>query len=179
MTEEKPAFDENDEHVQRLLKGLDEDAAIPNRDVIADATKAAGEAFFSKSGTENRERDRGRNMMIFTKPAVLVAASVLVLLALFNFANNDAVGDVTFGEILEQALKSTTLQLKVTNDGKDANVWIKGGRVRWEDAPQKYRVAEGRRLWRVDETAGELREESNPWLHGEEQNLDLQPHFAR
>ncbi|MBT7836279.1 MAG: hypothetical protein HN694_11190, partial [Rhodospirillaceae bacterium] len=116
---------------------------------------------------------------------VLALAVVLGLIGGFAwlaawFGATNAVGSVTLGDVLQQAVQSETLQLKVVRDGTESDVWVRNSGkaksdVRWEESPTLYRIATGSRLWEIDEENNTVKSGSRNWLKPDEsrQQVDL------
>src|SRR6266403_69768 len=47
------------------------------------------------------------------------------------------------------------------------------GLVRWEDSPQRYRIAAGSRLWKIDEAANTAVAGDSPWFIDPQRQVDL------
>lgn len=180
----------DEEFPEQSFQLLNEDAAPPDAERIAAVTKLAGDAFTAVAEDHGRNatcadnttpvvrltesgQDKGSGMMLtFAKPlaALITAAAVLVVAW---FAPTGVSADVTLGSVLDQALKSGSLQLDVKVDGKESSVLVSGTSVRWEDSQKQYRIATGTRLWKVDEERETVRDEAHPWLTEDEKNVDL------
>lgn len=200
---DKNELDQNDEQVERLLKPLGTDTAPVNNDAIHAALRVATESFnnantSTPTSTPANFRPptntaphtttanpvtvsvvqptmtKAKPMFAITKSiAVLVTSAVMIITALVLPARK-AVGNVTLGRVLDQALNAETLQLKFRGDGAESDVWIQAGRrVRWEDSAQHYSIADGSRLWRIDESKNSVVPTSNPWLRIDAAEIDL------
>ena len=80
-----------------------------------------------------------------------------------------AVGAISLSHILYKAESAETLELKVVRDGTESSVWIRQKanepkRLRWEDMPSLYQIAEGSRLWRIDENENTVVTGATPWF---------------
>ncbi|HEY2148577.1 MAG TPA: VIT and VWA domain-containing protein, partial [Pirellulales bacterium] len=83
-------------------------------------------------------------------------------------------GAAPFSEVLDELRAQKTLELKVTKEGKAAEVWIRApGLVRWQDSPQRYKIAAGSRLWKIDESANTVTTGDSPWFVTAKQQIDL------
>ena len=79
-----------------------------------------------------------------------------------------------FADVLDNLRRQQTLELQVAKDGHKAEVWIRApGLVRWEDSPQKYRIAAGSRLWKIDEAANTAVAGDSPWFIDPRRQVDL------
>ncbi|HKD38078.1 MAG TPA: hypothetical protein VKB78_14795, partial [Pirellulales bacterium] len=83
-------------------------------------------------------------------------------------------GAALFSEVLDELREQKTLELKVTKEGKSADVWIRApGLVRWQDSPQRYKIATGSRLWKIDESANTVATGDSPWFVSPKDQVDL------
>lgn len=106
-------------------------------------------------------------MLFSTRFVVGLTALLVGSLVWFSTGVNRSVDAATFGRVLEKVAEAETLQLKISRDGINADVWIrKPGDVRWEDSPVRYRIASGSTLWEVDESANQAVDSANPWQRG-------------
>ena len=83
-------------------------------------------------------------------------------------------GSVPFGEVLEKLRGADSLRLQVLRNDAQAHVWVRRpGLVRWEESPERYRIAAGSRLWTIDETANSVAVSASPWFRSPENQIDL------
>ncbi len=83
-------------------------------------------------------------------------------------------GAMPFADVLDNLRRQQTLELQVAKDGHKAEVWIRApGLVRWEDSPQRYRIAAGSRLWKIDEAANMAVAGDSPWFIDPRRQVDL------
>ncbi|HND56816.1 MAG TPA: hypothetical protein PLV92_30565, partial [Pirellulaceae bacterium] len=115
-----------------------------------------------------------------------VAATVAALLLLSRSTphgkgRNERPGGAAFAEVLTRLRRAETLQFHLCRyesaDGaarEDANVWLRApGLVRRESSPQKYSIAAGSRVWRVDESDNTVTEGASPWFLSADAQVDL------
>ena len=104
----------------------------------------------------------------------LLATAAVVLVGLFLFDHNSARGEPQLTAAIEEVRQAKTLQLKVTKQGDSADVWVSApGKVRWEESPQQYKIANGSRWWKIDETENEASSEAPPANLDARQPIDL------
>ncbi|HEY2882234.1 MAG TPA: VIT domain-containing protein, partial [Pirellulales bacterium] len=106
--------------------------------------------------------------------AALAAIAAVLVLGITVLIHNTASGAPRFADVLDQFREAKTVQLRLTGEGKSADVWIRSpGEVRAEESPQKYTIASGSRLWKVDEAANTASSGKSPWYRDEKQPIDL------
>lgn len=184
MTADSPNnYDRKEEElVKSWLAPLNEEAAPFSQEIVHRVTRLAGDVFeqtpSNPSTTVSRvssisklsRKPRQRSMIA----KALVALSALLGTAIWFVSHGPATADVTAGSILDRTTNADSLQLRVTQRGQTANVWVKRpGQIRWEETPTKYRIATGSQLWRIDEETNTYRTETTNWYDEEEQRVDL------
>ncbi|MEO1994655.1 MAG: VIT domain-containing protein, partial [Planctomycetaceae bacterium] len=106
---------------------------------------------------------------LFVSLSTLTAAALLF----FNF-NGPVRGELTLGSVLDKTIEAKSLELQVVTDDSTANVlvWLPG-HVRWSESPTKYRIAAGSKLWRIDELANTVQQDSSAWFSKADSQIDL------
>ena len=165
---------DEDDFVEKVLRPLGNDAAPFRPDILERATRIAGDEFSGSTPiTAPARPERGRKHMM-TKAVLMLSAVALSVVALVVNIVGPAAGSTTLGSILDQNGTAATLQLRVIDDTTEADVWVRAsGQVRWEESPSRYRIASGRRLWRIDEAANTVASEDNPWFLDDSTPVDL------
>jgi hypothetical protein len=108
---------------------------------------------------------RGLAALAATVAAIFVGQQVLT--------NNPASG-APFSKVLESLRSAKSLELRVTKDGKSAQVLVRApGLVRFEDSSEQYRIAQGSRLWKIDEAANTAAPGDSPWFIDPDHQIDL------
>ncbi|HND55546.1 MAG TPA: hypothetical protein PLV92_24195, partial [Pirellulaceae bacterium] len=115
-----------------------------------------------------------------------VAATVAALLLLSRSTphgkgRNERPGGASFAEVLTRLRRAETLQFHLCRhesaDGaarEESNIWLRApGLVRRESSPQKYVIAAGSRVWRVDESDNTVIEGASPWFLSANSQVDL------
>lgn len=147
----------DDEPERSLLKPLTEDAAPVNVDLLAKLRAASLQEVGATTQVTLPQRGtqtKGRNMLALTAKALIGMATLVVGGFVWFFAGFHAEAGPTLGQILDEISNATTLQLQIVRDGDAADVWLQqGGRLRWEESPTSYRIADGTSLWEIDEQA--------------------------
>ncbi len=124
--------------------------------------------FTDESPTVSRPAKLWRGLM------ALLATAAVVLVGLFLFDHNSARGEPHLTAAIEEVRQAKTLQLKVTKQGDSADVWVSApGKVRWEESPQQYKIANGSRWWKIDETENAASPEAPPANLDARQPIDL------
>ncbi len=104
-----------------------------------------------------------------------LVASTAALVMWFGLSpNNRAVGATPFSQVLAGLHAAKTLQLRVSKSGESADVWVRApGLVRREESPQRYQIAAGSRLWRIDESNNTSVAGDSPWFISPQNQIDL------
>ncbi len=110
----------------------------------------------SDSGSAMRALFRSRGMAVFTSLASL-------MFAVWLFTPTTAKAETTLSELLQQLRDASSVTMQIQKPNGTSFVTLKApGVVRWDDGDRQYRVADGHRLWRVNETTGEITDEPSP-----------------
>ena len=113
-------------------------------------------------------------MLTLAARAVVSVTALAVCGLVWFSAGSNAEADSTLGEILDETRKARTLRLKIVRDGDVADVWMQeGGRLRWEESPTSYQIADGTSLWEIDEEANIARHSDDALLASAAADLDL------
>ena len=100
-----------------------------------------------------------------------MAAAVLFAWSIWP---TDSIGAPTFARVMARLREAQTLELRVIKPQQSAEVWVRApGLLRWEDSTERYRIAAGSRLWKVDETANTVTTGDSPWFLNPQQQIDL------
>lgn len=118
-----------------------------------------------------------RNTMftLALKSFVGLVASTAALIMWFGLAPvNPAIGATPFSEVLAELRQAQTLQFKVSKSGESADVWVRApGLVRREETPQRYQIAAGSRLWKIDESNNTAVAGDSTWFLSPDDQVDL------
>ncbi len=172
-----------DELLTQWLAPLDEEAAEFPEHEVERITNRGRQIFLEShapkpnpkpavSIPEPTPKPETRQRTMLTKALVAISA---LLGTLTWFATHDPVrAEVTLGSVLDQTTAAKTLKLQITKDGETATIWVqKPGQVRWETTPQQYRIAQGSKLWRIDETTNTAQTEAVSWVDQSSREVDL------
>ncbi len=172
---------DDDKLLGKLFRPLDADAAPVDVEFL-DRLKDQSAAEFARVAHEATDSDssialkndsvtissgRDRTMLTLTARLVFFITAACIGGAVWLAAwtgSGEAVGAVTLGTVLYQATESETLELKIVREEVEASVWIKEMRLRWEEMPSLYQIAEGSRLWSIDEKENTVESSSTPWF---------------
>ena len=112
--------------------------------------------------------------LAFRGIAALVAVISLFSAWLVSTPERVAQGGVPFSMVLEQLREADTLQFRVFQGGRSADVWLRRpGLARREELPQRYDIAAGSRFWKVDESTNTVVEGDSPWFLSPDKQIDL------
>jgi tetratricopeptide (TPR) repeat protein/predicted Zn-dependent protease len=115
-------------------------------------------------------------MLALAIRSTLAASAAFVMFAawLVPFPDAKIKAAVPFSDVMKELRDAQSLQLELVKDGHATEVWVRApGLVRIDDAPQRYRIAAGSRLWRIDETENTVAESDSPWFLSPARQIDL------
>ena len=202
MTSENTS-EPNEPRLAALIRAMDVDALAPDEAILETVRRQAAVAFdesiiavHSEAVTKPWDRlsachdslnlrqaeslpdVKGRKPMIILLAsrglAGLVAMASAVALWLSLAPTTSALSSTPFSTVLSELRSASSLQLKVSKEGQSADVWVRApGLVRREESPQRYQIAAGSRLWKIDEAENTAVESDSPWFLGPQQQIDL------
>ncbi len=171
----------DDLRLEMFLRPIDADGAPIDADALEQIRALAASEFDRSAGeADSPELKRlpptappsGRNIMKLL--AVLASSAAVLFFLVFPDSQGNRASQLAFGEVLERTYDAGTLQLRLIVDGESSEVWVQQpGLVRWEDAPARYRIARGSRLWRIDANDQIETEADNPWRMEDSDKIDL------
>ena len=187
------SHDRDDERLAQLLRAVDADVPAPDRERLAALREQSADVFVgrallpvsdlsqSQDGQECPSyKTAKRSPLMLTLAlrglACLTASALSLILVvwLMTSAPTPLSGAVPFSEVLAELRGAETLQFRLVKGASSAEVWVRApGLVRKEESPQRYEIAAGSRLWRVDETANTVTEEDSPWFLRHDKQIDL------
>jgi hypothetical protein len=136
----------------------------------SDKATDSSQVTLQRIGSESR----GRGMVTLAVRAAVSVTALVVSGFVWFFAGVNADADSTLGDVLDATREAHTLQLTVTRDGDEANVWLQdGGRLRYEASPSSYHIADGTTLWKIDEDANLAQRSDDSLLATAASNQDL------
>ncbi len=184
-------FEPEEQRLAALMRTIDFNVPAPDETLLKSLQQLAAARFeesFVSLPLDNRARQDGfvdgpnlgkgkRSMMMVLASrglAGMVAVISAVVLWLTVISSSSALSTTPFSSVLNELRSASSLQLKVSKSGRSAEVWVRApGLVRWEESPQRYQIAAGSRLWKIDETANTRVESDSPWFLGPQQQIDL------
>lgn len=105
---------------------------------------------------------------------VLSAATALMLAWLTPFGEKAVRGGVPFSVVLEELRGASTLHLQVEKSGQTADILVRApGLVRRQESPQRYQIAAGSRLWKVDLSENTVVEGDSQWFISPDRQINL------
>ncbi len=186
--------DRDENRIGAVLRAVDADPLPPDRALLAALRERSAEAFTATAAappdplppaspaTERQiapapaiRKPRNPMLTLALRGLAVLAATAAAVAGLFTFApSNSLSGATRFSEVLKELRDAKTLQLQVTKDGKTAEVWVRApGLVRWQETPQRYEIAAGSRLWKIDEQANTVTTGDSPWFISPTKQIDL------
>lgn len=191
----KKTHEPNELKISALIRTLETDTLEPDAAVldaaVLDALRIRAAAKFEeeeedcRTSLETRPADRTalanhnrrKPMLTFLASrglASVVALASAIALWLNLSPTTSALNTTPFSRVLSELRRASSLQLKISKDGQSADVWVRPpGLVRWEESPQRYTIAAGSRLWKIDETENTSVESNSPWFPGPQEQIDL------
>ncbi|HTN75869.1 MAG TPA: VIT domain-containing protein, partial [Pirellulaceae bacterium] len=172
MTSELPPPDEA--RWSALFSTLDTDVAPPDAATLAALRARSAQAFTSAIAASPTLASRTMSTMMFRLSAVLLAAAAAVAVMLQPWSGETLSSATTFDKVLAKLRSATSLELRIIKPNETATVWVRSpGLVRYDDAPQQYRIAAGSRLWQIDEAANTVVKADSPWFNSAAEQIDL------
>ncbi len=104
--------------------------------------------------------------------AAAVAAAILLGVYLYpRLFRHEA--NVTFGKVLENVAEAKTLHFRLMSHGQSGEIWARQPRqLRWDNPDGTYRIADGAKLWSVDEKANRATPGKSPYFR-DQSGLDV------
>ena len=188
------SHDRDEERLAQLLRTVDADVPAPDRERLNALREQSAELFVGRallpvSATSQPEdgqecpsymaANRSSPMLAFALRGLAgltaSALSLVLVVWLMTSAPTPVSGAVAFSEVLAELRGAETLQFRLfQSEGLRADVWVRApGLVRKEESPQRYEIAAGSQLWRVDETANTVTEGDSPWFLRHDKQIDL------
>ena len=177
----------DEEKIAALLRTVVAEAPPPDRQVLDALRLRSTELFAAPDGAVNGNGDASpptpstnatrRHPMIALslRGLTAVAATAAAFLIWLTMSSHQPViGATPFSKILEELRAAQTLQLRISSRGESADVWVRApGLVRREESPQRYQIAAGSRLWKIDESENTAVEMDSPWFLSPQRQVDL------
>ena len=171
---ENPASDAEETRLAAMLRTIEIDAAQPDTARLADIRWRTLDVFDQHAKPSTRPPSPFRLPPSAIRTLIALAATVAVVAVGLNLFSHNSVSGAPFSKVLENLRAAKTLELQVTKDGQASQVWVRApGLVRVEDSPQQYRIAQGSRLWKIDETANTAAPGDSPWFIDPQHQIDL------
>ena len=105
---------------------------------------------------------------------VASAAAAMLVAWLVPINEGTVANAAPFAQVIDELRGASSLHLQIVRDGRTAEVWVRApGLVRREETPQKYEIAAGSRLWRIDEETNTATESDSPWFSAPDRQVDL------
>jgi hypothetical protein len=160
-----PTEDRDDELLDALLAAAGRDVDPPDAAFLEQLREQSARAFLDSAPKTLPLRPRRRLMTPRTLRALAAsaAAAFVAAVGLFWYART-ADARPTFGRALERAARAQTLHLRVTRKGETYDVWAaQPGRLRRNAPDGTYEIADGGKLWQVDEKANRATARPSPY----------------
>ena len=171
------SHDRDEQRLADLLRAVDADVPPPDRERLAALRELSTDAFSEPAGVSPRtnptegpgadalrlanhtsDKDLKRSTPMMTLAlrgfAALAASAAIIAVSLLMPQPKPVIaGAIPFSEVLAELRGAETLQFRLVKNVRDtAEIWVRApGLVRKEESPQRYEIAAGSRLWRVDE----------------------------
>ncbi len=129
----------------------------------------------ANAGTTINSTRRRQMFALAFRGVCLASAMAAVLVAWLFPINPIGVSQaVAFSEVIDHVRSASSLHLQVVRDGQAAEIWVRApGLVRREQSAQRYEIAAGSRLWRIDEESNIAQETDSPWFQSTQRQVDL------
>ncbi len=164
-----------DERIDELLSTLDNDALPPDEEFLAELRQKSAQEFLRHAQAAKQPEAQATAPVVWKARSVAVAVATLLLCAgLLLMPLMHTQLPPAFGEVLDALANADTLHLQVTRDGKTEELWVRQpGQVRLQSDGNRYRIAQGSRLWRIDESANSAAEEDSPYFASADAPIDV------
>jgi len=184
--------DRDERRLKQILRSVDTDAPSPDAEVLqslrqraadqflqaaaaSDAATAPANAVASDRPTPIRPHRRSAMFTLALRGSLVLSAATALLIAwLTPFGEKSVSGGVPFSAVLDELRGASTLHLQVERSGQTADILVRApGLVRWQDSPQRYQIAAGSRLWKVDLDENKVVEEDSKWFLNPDRQINL------
>lgn len=151
--------DDTDDPLTGLLASAGDGAPPPpDPDFLARLRDRSTEAFLAAGeppATPAPARRSAMTTFLARLSAAAVAAAVLIAAGVY-FLWSPA-GSAPLAQVLDGVADADGLHLRVTKNGQTAEVFVgRENQLRWEESAEKYLIAHGQRVYRVDEAANRV-----------------------
>ena len=170
--------DRDEQRLAALLRAIDTDAPPPDRERLERLREQSSALFVSGTllSVPDTFSSRKPPMLSLTLRgfAVLSAAVAGIAVWLGTWIPGSVSDAAPFSKVLDNLRQASTLQLELVKDDRSTQILVRApGLVRKEDSPQRYEIAAGSRLWKVDEAANTVTEGDSPWYLSPDRQIDL------
>lgn len=140
-----------------------------------DSSPSANVTSATNSRTTINSTRRRQMFTLAFRGFCLASAMAAMLFAWLAPINQNGVSHAAaFSEVIDAVRSASSLHLQVVRDGQTAEVWVRApGLVRREQTAQRYEIAAGSRLWRIDEETNTAQETDSPWFQSTDRQVDL------
>ncbi|MEK6258550.1 MAG: VIT domain-containing protein [Planctomycetota bacterium] len=184
MSDER-THDDDDSRLKAALRAVEADAPLPDAALLDALRQRAAEAFATGTTTTQSQplpaqtaaNSKRRHPMVTLAIRglwVASAAAAMLVAWLVPIHEGGVSNAAPFSKVIDELRGASSLHLQVVRDGRTAEVWVRApGLVRKEESPQRYEIAAGSRLWRVDEETNTATETDSPWFSAPDRQVDL------
>lgn len=179
--------DDHDARLKALLRAVDADVPPPNAALLDALRKKTDDVFAGEAASPTitptpaspalkpaKLTRRHPMITLAIRGLGLASAAAAILVAWFAIDPGAVSQAALFSQVIDELRGASSLHLQVVRDGRTAEVWVRSpGLVRREESPQRYEIAAGSRLWRVDEQANTATVADSPWFAGADRQVDL------
>ncbi len=152
-----PSADDRDDKLADLFGAAGGDGPAPDPDFLARLRERSTDAFLAAGEPPVTPAPNRRSAMmsvLVRLSAAAVAAAALVV-AVLHFWPADS--DASLARVLDRTADADTLHLRVTRAGQTGDVWVgHPNNLRWEESADRYLIAHGQNVYRVDEVANRV-----------------------
>ncbi|MBS0205608.1 MAG: hypothetical protein JSS49_22120 [Planctomycetes bacterium] len=182
MTKE-PAPDRDDARLPALLRSIETDAPAPDAAVLHSLRERAAAEFersvhpVAPANVSSQIPQVRRSPLLtfaFRGSLALVAAVAAVAVWLGSTVSPSVAEGTPFSVVLEELRGASTLHLQLHQAGQTSEILVRApGLVRKQETAQRYQIAAGSRLWKVDEVQNSVLEGDSPWFLSSDRQVDL------
>lgn len=184
--------DTDEMRLKEMLRAVDSGAPAPDGDFLrslrqratdefmqaaaaADSAASSAGAASSQGSIPIRPNRRSSMFTLALRGSLVLSAATALLMAwLTPLGEKSVSGGVPFSVVLEELRGASTLHLQVEKSGQTADILVRApGLVRWQESPQRYQIAAGSRLWKVDLTENTVVEGDSKWFLSPDRQINL------
>jgi predicted Zn-dependent protease len=150
--------DDTDDPLADLLASAGGGAPPPDPDFLARLRATSTDAFLAAGqppASPAPPRRSSMSALLARLSAAAVAAAILIAASVFFLSGRS--GPPPLAQVLDRVADADALHLRVTKGDQTAEVFVApSNKLRWEESADRYLIAQGQNVYRVDEKANRV-----------------------